>query len=80
MKIAGTDKLKGFVIAGEDGKFYPANARIDGNTVVLDSALVPAPCAARYDWADSPVGNLCNKYDLPAEPFRTDYKKITNKD
>ena len=60
MKIAGTDKLKGFVIAGEDGKFYPANARIDGNTVILDSALVPAPCAARYN--------------LPAEPFR--WKKI----
>ena len=80
LKIAGTDKLKGFVIAGEDGKFYTANARIDGNTVILNSALVPAPCAARYDWADSPVGNLCNKYDLPAEPFRTDYKKITNKD
>ncbi len=54
LKITEAIKLKGFVIAGKDGKFHSANACIDGNSVVLNSALVPTPCAARYDWADSP--------------------------
>ncbi|MDJ1479068.1 sialate O-acetylesterase [Cytophagaceae bacterium YF14B1] len=65
--------LKGFAIAGYDKKFYWANARIDSNTVVVWSEMVPKPTAVRYAWADNPEGcNLYNVEGLPASPFRTD--------
>lgn len=64
--------LKGFSIAGADRKFHWADARIDGTTVVVSSEDVPNPVAVRYDWANSPDGNLYNAQGLPASPFRTD--------
>jgi sialate O-acetylesterase len=66
------ETLKGFAIAGADRKFVWADAKIDGNKVVLSSAKVADPIAARYAWADNPVCNLYNKEGLPASPFRTD--------
>ena len=66
-------KLQGFTIAGEDKRFYWADAVIDGNTVVLSSLSVPKPVAARYAWAwDIRWANLFNKAGLPAIMFRTD--------
>ena len=67
-------ELKTFVIAGSDGKFVPATARIDGpDTVVVSSPEVPSPTAVRYAWENDPEGcNLYNKAGLPAAPFRTD--------
>ena len=64
--------LKGFAIAGEDKKFVWADAKIDGDSVVLSSEKVAVPVAVRYDWADNPDGNLYNKAGLPAVSFRTD--------
>ena len=64
--------LQGFSIAGDDKKFHRAVARIDGGAVVVSSTEVESPVAVRYDWADSPEGNLYNKEGLPASPFRTD--------
>jgi len=64
-------ELTGFKIAGADGKFKPAKAVIQRDTVVLCSAEVPRPVAARYGWANFPVCNLWNKDGLPAAPFRT---------
>jgi sialate O-acetylesterase len=64
--------LKGFSIAGQDRKFHWADARIDGDTVIVSSAAVSAPVAVRYDWANSPDGNLFSSAGLPASPFRTD--------
>lgn len=64
--------LMGFVIAGKDKKFVFADARIDGDTVVVSSALVSEPAAVRYGWADLPKINLFNKAGLPASTFRTD--------
>lgn len=69
--------LKGFVIAGADGNFVPAEARIDGETVVVSSPSVANPVAVRYAWEDDPVCNLYNKEGLPASPFRTDSGKAT---
>ncbi len=66
------DRLIGFYIAGEDKKWYPAEARIDGDAVVVSSPQVPIPAAVRYAWANSPRANLYNKDGLPASPFRTD--------
>ena len=64
--------LQGFAIAGEDRKFVWADARIDGDTVVVFSDSVPNPAAVRYAWAINPVCNLYNRAGLPASPFRTD--------
>ncbi len=67
------DTLKQFAIAGEDRVFVWANAKIEGNKVIVWSDKVLAPVAVRYAWADNPEGcNLYNKEGLPASPFRTD--------
>ena len=63
---------KGFAIAGADRKFIWADARIDGETIVVSSRNVPRPVAVRYAWADNPSVNLYNGANLPASPFRTD--------
>ena len=64
--------LRGFTIAGADQRFIPADARIDGDTVVVSSPSVPAPAAVRYAWDDDPEVCLFNADGLPASPFRTD--------
>jgi len=64
--------LKGFAIAGADGHFEFADAKIEGDTIVVSSAKVPVPTAVRYAWANNPVCNLVNKAGLPASSFRTD--------
>ncbi len=66
--------LKGFTVAGTDGQFHPADARIDKDRVVVTSSAVPKPVAVRYGWANVPDVNLFNKEGLPASPFRTDVK------
>ena len=72
MKPKDSDKLKGFAIAGDDKKFYWADAEIQGDHVVVSSPQVPNPVAVRYAWDDNPDGNLINATGLPASPFRTD--------
>lgn len=64
--------LKGFAVAGVDHVFHWADARIEGNRVIVSSDEVPMPVAARYAWADNPECNLYNGEGLPASPFRTD--------
>lgn len=68
----GTDSVLGFAIAGNDKKFYWANAIIEGNQIVVSSSKVNAPVAVRYAWADNPNVSLYNKEGFPAVPFRTD--------
>ncbi len=50
--------LKGFGIAGEDRAWKPANARIEGDKVIVSSAEVKVPVAVRYAWEDNPECNL----------------------
>ncbi len=64
--------LKGFTLAGEDKKFHNAQARIEGDTVIVICDAVPNPKAVRHGWANYPLVNLWNKDGLPAHPFRTD--------
>jgi sialate O-acetylesterase len=66
------DKLVGFQIAGDDKKWVPADAKIDGATVVVSSPQVSQPVAVRYAWGNAPDCNLYNQEGLPASPFRTD--------
>lgn len=72
LKIKGDNVLKGFAIAGPDKIFHWADARIEGDQVVVSSPKVAFPIAVRYAWADNPICNLFNEADLPASPFRTD--------
>ncbi len=64
-------ELVGFTIAGADKNWVPAEAKIDGNEVLVSSAQVPQPVAVRYAVPNA-VGNLYDKEGLPASPFRTD--------
>ena len=61
-----------FTIAGEDQTFHPAQATIDGETVVVWSEAVSAPVAVRYAWGARDEPNLKNGAGLPAPSFRTD--------
>jgi sialate O-acetylesterase len=70
--MAKGDPLKGFTIAGKDGKLVPATARIEGAAVVVTSEKITKPVSVRYGWAMVPDANLCNREGLPAAPFRTD--------
>jgi sialate O-acetylesterase len=69
--------LRGFAVAGADGQFQWASARIEGDRVAISSPKVPVPVAVRYDWASNPNGNLYNNDGLPAPPFRTDVPPLT---
>lgn len=66
------EAIKGFSIAGADGHFVWADAKIAGDTVIVSSEKVAQPAAVRYAWADNPEANLYNKTGLPANSFRTD--------
>lgn len=66
------ETLKEFEIAGEDQVFYPADAKIDGKTIVVSSSKVKEPVAVRFAWKAIPEPNLFNNENLPASPFRTD--------
>ncbi len=61
-----------FEIAGNDKKFYPAAAKIVGNTIEVSSDKVPSPVAVRFAWDNIAEPNLQNKNGLPASSFRTD--------
>jgi sialate O-acetylesterase len=66
------DELKGFAMAGADGVYKPAQARIDGKQVIVWSDEIEQPVNVRYAWANNPEGaNLYNRAGLPASPFET---------
>ena len=67
--VAKGGELTGFEVAGADGKFQGATAKIDGNEVVVQSDAVAEPRFVRYGWANSPQCNLFNGEGLPASPF-----------
>ena len=66
------EPLMGFAIAGPDSVFVQAEARIEGDAVVVSSPYVEDPVAVRYGWANNPEATLYNEAGLPASPFRTD--------
>jgi sialate O-acetylesterase len=69
----GGGELMQFAIAGSDRKYVWANARIEGDQVLVWSEAIDHPLYVRYAWSDNPDGaNLYNKEGLPASPFTTD--------
>ena len=86
MKDESEDKLVGFAIAGDDRRFFPAEADYftDGtkdnrnqpvysrNILVLSSPLVPQPAHYRYAWARNPISNVVNSRQVPLASQRSD--------
>lgn len=64
------DAGKAFEVAGADGKFVPAQARIDGKTVIVSAPGVNLPAGVRFEWSNNPETFLVNETGLPAAPFR----------
>jgi sialate O-acetylesterase len=62
-------EVTGFEVAGADGKFVPATATIEGETVLATNPNVAEPIFVRYGWANSPECKLFNREGLPASPF-----------
>lgn len=66
-----TKTVKGFEIAGADGKFKPVDGKIKRNKVVFLLSDGKMPVSLRYAWSDNPGdANLVDRNGLPAEPFR----------
>ena len=70
--LAKGDTLHGFAIRAADSPFVTAQAKIDGNQVLVWADGLAHPAAVRYAWANNPECNLYNGAGLPAVPFRTD--------
>ncbi|WP_198680012.1 sialate O-acetylesterase [Aureibaculum luteum] len=66
----------GFWIADNSLKWEMANAKIEGETVLLNTIKVKKPLYIRYAFAGKPDVNLVNDANLPAYQFRTDIQII----
>lgn len=62
-------ELEGFAIAGADRKWVWADAKVEGDDVLVSSPQVKEPRFLRYDFVDVPRYRLWNKAGLPAAPF-----------
>ena len=67
--VAKDNQVQGFELAGDDGKFMPAQAKIEGETVIVSAEGVASPKTVRYGWQNDPKCTLYNAADLPAAPF-----------
>lgn len=67
--VAKDGLLRGFEIAGADGKFVSATAAISGETIRVSAPSVSKPVAVRFGWSNVPDVNLFNAELLPASPF-----------
>ena len=70
--LKATGEIKGLYLAGEDGKYYEANAQISGETIVATCAKVPNPVYVKYGFGKSPFVNIFNRDNFAITPFRTD--------
>jgi sialate O-acetylesterase len=67
--VSKNGDLRTFEIAGADNNFIPAQARIDGDVVLVSNPALKNPVYVRYGWAPNPNCNLYNHEGLPASPF-----------
>ena len=74
---SGATLIHGCELAGDDGRWHDALARIEGESLVVACAAVPLPRAVRYACRPEPPPdrpwNLCNTSGLPAGPFCSDW-------
>ena len=68
---ANAGEVKGFVLAGPDGVFYPAKAWIERSKMLVKSEMVPHPVAVRYGFVNYVEGDVyCD--GMPLGSFRSD--------
>ncbi len=72
LKTKDSGPVQGFALSGDDRKFYWADAKIDGDTLVVSSPKVANPVAVRYAYGENPPNNLVTASGLPVAPFRSD--------
>ncbi|MBF0198545.1 MAG: hypothetical protein HQL32_12585 [Planctomycetes bacterium] len=79
LRSRGDGPLREFTICGSDHNFLPAQAKIEGSTVIVSHPDIKEPVAVRYGWSNDPDVNLVGVNDLPAGPFRTDNFELPEK-
>ena len=72
LKTIDHEAPRGFWIADKSMQWKPAEAKLQGETVILSNSSITNPLYLRYAFAGKPDVNLVNSADLPAYPFRTD--------
>ncbi len=69
--VAHNGNLTEFEIAGKDGRYVPAKAKIINNEVIVSSPTIADPVSVRYCWRNGAEASLFNGAGLPASVFRT---------
>ena len=62
--------LNEFEVAGSDGVFKTAEARIEGETVILTGEGTASATKVRYAWKDATLAALVNGAGIPASTFQ----------
>ena len=75
LRTASGERIIGFEVAGKDGIFHPAEARIEGDFVLLTCPEVAEPAEVRYAWQPFTRANLVNGAGLPVSTFKTRVSK-----
>jgi sialate O-acetylesterase len=70
--VAKDKTITELYVAGADKVFYPAQATINKDKLVVWSKEVKEPLAVRFAFSNTAIGNLFSKEGLPVVPFRTD--------
>ncbi|WP_373497066.1 sialate O-acetylesterase [Aquiflexum sp.] len=60
---------KYFELAGKDGVYHPATAKIHNNIIEIKSPEISSPTAVRYFWIGYGKPNLISKDGYPVAPF-----------
>ena len=80
LQIIDSKELGGFTVAGADGVFVNAQARIEDAKVIVTTDKVMNPVKIRYAWQNNPTdANLGNKERLPAGPFHVEVPPTAGK-
>lgn len=77
MSSDNNGKVIGFELAEYDGLYYPAEAEIIDDIVILHSPDVKNPKYVRYGWKPYTRANLINVYGLPASTFKSKIDDLT---
>ncbi|MDT0645087.1 sialate O-acetylesterase [Zunongwangia sp. F260] len=67
-----SNKESQFELAGENGNFHPAIAKISDNVIILRSGKVKEPKKVRFSWGSTSTSNVLNEAGLPASSFRAE--------
>lgn len=62
--------LRTFEVARIDGLYYPAEATVENNEIIVRNMKVDNPCCVRYAWQPFTRANLVNEDGLPASTFK----------